>query len=662
MHRSLPPLIASLLLLVCTAQPSSATCPRPPNPGSDGRLVVPQIAELTSRAGVLSVVLRLQADFGAAGTSGNPVLCYAYEGTDSNGRPVAGMAAPTLRLKQGDLLTVDLYNELLVPMDPGGGDCHAQTPLGSSGPANPPTVYGDVTPGHARLFIKNEAHAPIFNTNLHFHGLAISPKPPGDDVITTVAPARRCADDPPSHVQYRIRIPSTEPAGLYWYHPHPHGESMPQVLAGLSGAIIVESARSVHSTAALKEQILIVRDSFLPDEKYVPANPSPSVAAVPMRHPLGAAMPGHARQAGGARHRHNPPPATTPIDANCATPTPATTAGVEARPLTINGAAVDDGDDNTPSIAVAPGERQIWRVLNASANTYLDLTMVDGPVRRDPSDHTPGMPLQVLARDGLTLDRDAGPGEREPYAYQHIVVPPAGRVELLIEGPPSGGQRSLRTLWACTGPGGDYDPARDLVRLVAPESTSPAAAAVRAVDRASVRVEQDAGQRFQELAAPLQRLPRIDRRRTIEFNSYDFADGSTTFLVNEVRDPNLALLKPYDPTTLAPDIRVKFGTMEEWTIQNWTEEVHAFHIHQLHFAMVDWDQVPHDTAGRYPILLDTVNVPARTVDKVTGEITPGVVRIRLAFNEPEFKGLFVFHCHVLEHEDNGMMGKIRVED
>jgi FtsP/CotA-like multicopper oxidase with cupredoxin domain len=102
------------------------------------------------------------------------------------------------------------------------------------------------------------------------------------------------------------------------------------------------------------------------------------------------------------------------------------------------------------------------------------------------------------------------------------------------------------------------------------------------------------------------------------------------------------------------------SVIEEWIVQNYTLEVHAFHIHQINFRDVTRGDAFN---GRAP-LLDTVNVPravrgASTEPGVDIPTTPGFVRLRMMFTRTSI-GEFVFHCHILEHEDNGMMQKVRV--
>ena len=95
------------------------------------------------------------------------------------------------------------------------------------------------------------------------------------------------------------------------------------------------------------------------------------------------------------------------------------------------------------------------------------------------------------------------------------------------------------------------------------------------------------------------------------------------------------------------DTRVRLGDVEDWTIENHTDDMHSFHIHQLSFQVMSVNGKPEPFNG----LLDTVRVPEH-----------GQVTIRLPFTKPEIVGEFMYHCHVLKHEDRGMMQNIVVED
>src|SRR5713226_3073667 len=90
-------------------------------------------------------------------------------------------------------------------------------------------------------------------TNLHFHGLTVSPDGPQDDVLGMLAM-------PGQVLHYRVEIPRDHPPGLFWYHTHPHGESDRQVLDGMSGAIVIEGMeRYAPQVGRLRERVIVVR-------------------------------------------------------------------------------------------------------------------------------------------------------------------------------------------------------------------------------------------------------------------------------------------------------------------------------------------------------------------------------------------------------------------
>ena len=104
-----------------------------------------------------------------------------------------------------------------------------------------------------------------------------------------------------------------------------------------------------------------------------------------------------------------------------------------------------------------------------------------------------------------------------------------------------------------------------------------------------------------------------------------------------------------------PAIVARSGTVEAWTLLNETDEVHDFHIHQVHFATTSLDGVP----VRPRIWSDTVNVPPRR-RLADGRYVAGNAKIIVDFRDPVVRGTFVYHCHILDHEDQGMMAVIRV--
>jgi FtsP/CotA-like multicopper oxidase with cupredoxin domain len=101
--------------------------------------------------------------------------------------------------------------------------------------------------------------------------------------------------------------------------------------------------------------------------------------------------------------------------------------------------------------------------------------------------------------------------------------------------------------------------------------------------------------------------------------------------------------KKFDP--LRTDFRVPLGNVEEWTVRNATDDFHEFHIHQLGFQVTEINGMRQPFTG----YVDDVNVPAR-----------GEVKLLLAFTDPTIVGHIMFHCHVLHHEDHGMMSMLEV--
>lgn len=128
----------------------------------------------------------------------------------------------------------------------------------------------------------------------------------------------------------------------------------------------------------------------------------------------------------------------------------------------------------------------------------------------------------------------------------------------------------------------------------------------------------------------------------------DPASPTTYYITEQGKEP-----KAFDPSATEPDISVHQGEVEDWIIENRSQEVHAFHVHQIHFLLLDWFGLPVNE----PFLRDTVNVPY--YDPKMGRFPS--VRLRMDFRDPDTVGTFVYHCHLLEHEDGGMMGTIRVE-
>jgi FtsP/CotA-like multicopper oxidase with cupredoxin domain len=151
---------------------------------------------------------------------------------------------------------------------------------------------------------------------------------------------------------------------------------------------------------------------------------------------------------------------------------------------------------------------------------------------------------------------------------------------------------------------------------------------------ATVRVE---GSPATPVVLPSALLPvedlrgKVTNRRTIVFT--ESSDGDTMFVDGKQFDMNRT------------DTRVKLGAVEEWTVRNNSDELHSFHIHQGPFQLAEINGVPQPPDDHR----DVVDVPIR-----------GEVKVIIPFTNPLIVGRFVYHCHILAHEDKGMMATIEV--
>ncbi len=536
------------------------TCERPAEGSS-----VPEPEDLRSRNGALKVDLTIY-NYAIDGTTR---YCYL----DQNGNQ-----SPNLRLKRGDLLILNLKNELTEPANATVSHSH-----------------------HHMAAQSKESGCPsdsmtATSTNLHFHGLTVPPVCHQDDVLNT---SISTGDAP---FEYRFRIPENQPPGLYWYHPHIHGFTKVPVLGGASGALIVEGIESANKeVAGLPERVLIIRDQDLLNPNAPPSKAEPVLPKMLIDRDGDAANNG-------------------------------TGFGKPAKDLSINFVPVPYPNYPPAAIKMKPEERQLWRVLNASAITYLNLAVLFNRVPQ---------PLGLVALDGIPLNQNGTFGDLVNW-QTHLGVPPGARVEFIVKGPPLGQRGLLVTRTVDTGPGGENDPNRALATITAsedaPEPRSKLAASPKPLPPSSLHwLGYVTPVRTRKLYFSEKLLEANNPNSAVEF--YITVDGEKP--------------APFDPRSGITNIVAKQGTVEDWIIENRSNELHAFHIHQLHFLLLDYLGLPVNE----PFLRDTVNVPYYT-DRA---LTYPSVRLRMDFRDPNAVGTFVYHCHLLEHEDGGMMGLIRVE-
>jgi FtsP/CotA-like multicopper oxidase with cupredoxin domain len=294
---------------------------------------------------------------------------------------------------------------------------------------------------------------------------------------------------------------------------------------------------------------------------------------------------------------------------------------------------------------VAADQSELWRMVNAGADQILDLQyVVNGTVQ----------PFEVRERDGVALRNADGSARTEQS--MHLRLPPGARIEAVVRTPRMGEHAELRTLRVDTGPDGESVPARVIAEVVASVKSggaemqvSPLRPAASGRDDKVLAGRDENSVRSGEAARSAAEARGVYQRRLyfseLNHNPGDKEGYTEFFLTVEGQAP-----KQYEMGQ-APNITVHRGAVEEWTIENRSREVHVFHIHQMHFRVVSVDGKPSSDNA----MLDTYEMPYWT-----GVGAYPSVRVRLEFSSPKLVGTFLYHCHILGHEDAGMMGAIEV--
>jgi suppressor of ftsI len=219
--------------------------------------------------------------------------------------------------------------------------------------------------------------------------------------------------------------------------------------------------------------------------------------------------------------------------------------------------------------------------------------------------------------DGMPIAQH-DPNHRTRIA-DHVLLPPAGRVEAIVTGPAAGAQRRLVSRCVDTGPDGDPNPSMVLADLV-PKSAS----------RATPRISESS------LKPDLKSLDLAAEEKTPPRFSVIFTEDKNGFYINGEK------FAPNAP----PMVRAEVGSYQHWKIVNASGELHPMHIHQVHFL----PYAENDKPIADPLWMDTVNVPYG-----------GSVDVIMDVTDPVIRGMSVFHCHLLNHEDKGMMAKVLFE-
>ncbi|MDF3313342.1 multicopper oxidase family protein [Rhodococcus sp. T2V] len=411
--------------------------------------------------------------------------------------------------------------------------------LGFNGGVPGPTLR--IRPGdRLRVRLRNRLTEP---TNLHLHGLHVSPAGNGDNPFLRIEPGQ--------DFDYEYQLPDTHLPGVYWYHPHHHGLVADQIFGGLYGAIIVDDPEPIPVT---RERVLVISDLTLDSAGRI-------APASMMDRMLGR----------------------------------------EGNLVLVNG-------QHRPTVTAVPGTWERWRIVNACVSRYLRLRL-------------DGQHLQLLG-----LDSGRFPA---PRPVEEIVLAGGNRADLVVS--TTAGSAQLLALPVDRGAMGMGHPG---MRDIPPRGQDATETILAAVEVSGVAGPQPA-------PLPPQPTPRDLRRETVAATATFTLDagmgmgmgmdaGGMRFTIDG---------REFDPDRT--DHTVRMGTVEEWTLVNNSPMDHSLHLHV-------WPMQLLRTGGRVVteiIRQDVVDIPARS--RVT---------VRVAFDD--YPGRTVYHCHVLDHEDLGMMGVI----
>ena len=631
-----------------------------------------------SKDGVLEVRLTARQGQATLDTVTTPVqnfLLFDYEvirGTASDGKMSGGglYPAPTLQVFPGERLIVHFENDLagLTIRDYFSPQ---YTPKGQPVPMYPEQM----------------SSSPL---NLHTHGLHISPKGNADNVLLHIPPGMSNT--------YTYDIPRNMPQGLYWYHSHLHGLTSAQVYAGLVGLLAI--GRTDGNLPLVAEKSIPIRNmalqyNFVFDRAGGLAqlnNPTWPQWVSTMTPPKDGEL------ANGSYR-----PLLAPVNFNRSKPGTNYVTVWYTGPLSINNTrgrfqfipgnlqhfTTADGKANVPADASLPdhrrdvqftvngqfqpvikskaGQTEIWVLANVSDIAYMNVQLTETATGRHP-------PIAIVGQDG------------NPYTTVHypptefgtrLLIPPASRFaiavtipsegELVLEMPALGG--GSKTL---TAPGVRYinngtdNPPAVLGSLsVLPSAVSyadgffvfPTQVLARAtpaqgggVTTAFVEGQPlGAYTAFVDLANT---TPDVKRQIVI----------SGGFLNNmaSIEDPK-AFVYAFDGGMFpnVPLIQARLNSVEEWSFVNHNNDEHPIHVHVNDFQVIKYfDPTTGLRTGPDKFAIDNANAPAPTMLIDETVVQPGILTIRTRFDE--FTGLYVMHCHRLNHEDNGLMGLINV--
>ncbi|BBA34458.1 putative multicopper oxidases [Methylocaldum marinum] len=572
------------------------------------------------------------------------VRLRSYVGTDTN--PNRPFVAPTIEVTPGDTVRITLNNKL--PADP---SC--------------PPPDGDVNTPHC------------FNsTNLHGHGLWVSPTGNSDNVLLTINPG--------VSFQYEYNLPPDHPAGTYWYHSHLHGSTALQVSSGMAGALIVRGDRLPSDTAngdidtllknpngqPLRERVLVLQQI-----QYACLDEYGNV----LKDSYGQVVwncPNSKTGIHGIESYDQFGPGSWPLS---------------GRYTSINGAVL-------PTFKARAGEIERWRMIHAGVRDTISLQfrrlksgsshvnrLTTADADRFIANNCVGdpIPFHVIAEDGLT--------RAAAWQTPVTVLQPGYRSDALVVFPEAGPYCVIDTSAPAAGSISGAAESRQLLGVV----VAGAGRKVQDVHDYLTQALVTAARRTMPVSVRSQIVADLeDGLKLTRFTPHpDIADSEVTgtqelgffidvsnapdfkFLVSNDLGPNPDF-QAYDPSNF--DRTLTLGGVDEWTMQSHFVS-HPFHIHINPFQIVKiLDPSGRDISApgeidnaggcidpQYPglkgVWKDTLWLKSLIgFDTCNSNPGTGIYTLVVRTRYQRYIGDFVLHCHILDHEDQGMMQNVRI--
>lgn len=444
------------------------------------------------------------------------------------------------------------------------------------------------------------------STVIHWHGLHVPDDMDGHPRFA-IAPGAR----------YVYEFTVVNRAGSYWFHPHPHGRTGKQVYAGLAGLFIVSDAEeaALGLPSGAQDLPLVIQDrNFDADNQFDYLGGGTGGSSRPGRGMMGAGMMGDGMMGGGMMGGMRGGMMGGGMGSMMAS-----MMGVLGDQILVNGST-------RPGRDVARRAHRL-RLLNASNTRTYKLAW---------SDRTP---LTVIGNDGGLL---SAPTQRE-----YVMLAPAERLDLWVDFArwAPGTEVTLRSL--------AFEGGIDMGGMMG-GSTALADGAAFAVHR--FKVGSDAA-RNELLPQRLADIDSLQPRFAVNYARPKVFELTMGMMVWGINGRGFDMLGASELET------VKLGTQEIWEFRNEGRGSmmgmvmpHSMHVHGLQFRVIE-RSVSRKFADDY----DTVK--AGLVDagwKDTVLVMPGE-RVRILLRFKDYPGLFLYHCHMLEHEDSGLMRNYRVE-